>query len=345
MKIHLRLPLFLLFVFFSLSLSAQDIHLSHIHASPTVLNPAMTGLYKGDLRLIANTKSQWQSVTNGYKTVVGSADMKVAVRENGDVIGGGIQLFSDRAGDLDFTTRSVSLSTSYLKSLDNSGLNMLAVGLQGGFVNNSVDFSKIVAFDMEPAIAEGINNQVGYFDISGGISWFYGFNHNHSIHIGLSAFHLNKPDVSILRDNSTDAGVALYRRFVIHGGSDFRLGRKSFLKPSFMISNQGPHREFTVGTFWKYLTFKRYSNNPGAALYVGGWLRWHFEKNFSGTDAIIAAVRLDLEDLFFTFSFDLNISTLSNVSYGRGGPELSIVKILHFNRSSKRAHKVECPDF
>ncbi|MEO0778461.1 MAG: type IX secretion system membrane protein PorP/SprF, partial [Bacteroidota bacterium] len=49
----------------SLTLGAQDVHFSHIHASPTLLNPSMTGLINGDLRLIANTRSQWQSVTRG----------------------------------------------------------------------------------------------------------------------------------------------------------------------------------------------------------------------------------------------------------------------------------------
>ena len=49
---------FYLFVFLTgmimLSRTAmgQDVHLSHIHASPTFLNPAMVGLMNEDLRLI-----------------------------------------------------------------------------------------------------------------------------------------------------------------------------------------------------------------------------------------------------------------------------------------------------
>ena len=37
----------------------QDIHFSHIHASPMFLNPAMTGLINHDFRFISNIKSQW----------------------------------------------------------------------------------------------------------------------------------------------------------------------------------------------------------------------------------------------------------------------------------------------
>ena len=53
----------LLFCFIATSLfvtkiSAQDIHASHIHAAPLLYNPAMTGIYNADVRLIANYRSQ-----------------------------------------------------------------------------------------------------------------------------------------------------------------------------------------------------------------------------------------------------------------------------------------------
>ena len=47
----------------TLVLKAQDVHFSHIHASPTIMNPAMTGLFDGDLRLILNYRSQWNNFT------------------------------------------------------------------------------------------------------------------------------------------------------------------------------------------------------------------------------------------------------------------------------------------
>ena len=84
------------------SLSAQDIHLSHIHASPTILNPSLAGLFNGDIRSITNYRSQWESFTNGYRTMVTSADMKVARMGVYDFLGAGLQVYSDKAGDLDF---------------------------------------------------------------------------------------------------------------------------------------------------------------------------------------------------------------------------------------------------
>ena len=126
---------------------AQDVHFSQIHASPTILNPAMTGLTNSDIRFTLNTKSQWNSVTTAYRTLAGTMDLKIGYLPNGDVIGGGLLLSTDKAGDLEFKTNAVGLSLSYMKSLD-KGQNFVAFGLTNSFVTNSVDYSKIVAFDL-----------------------------------------------------------------------------------------------------------------------------------------------------------------------------------------------------
>ena len=127
-------------LFNGLILNAQDIHLSHIHASPTVLNPSLNGLFRGDTRLIANARTQWTGITNGYKTIVASVDRKLFTMRNSDLVGGGLQLYSDVAGDLGFRTTSAGLSLSMLKSLDGSGSNYVSFGIQNSFVSNSVDY-------------------------------------------------------------------------------------------------------------------------------------------------------------------------------------------------------------
>ncbi|MEM1318682.1 MAG: PorP/SprF family type IX secretion system membrane protein [Bacteroidota bacterium] len=335
----------LLLILFAPPLQAQDVHLSHIHASPILLNPGMTGLFNGDMRLIANARSQWQSVTKGYQTVTASADARLMQLGRNDIVAGGIQLYSDKAGDLDFTTRSASVMGSVLKSLSPFGNSFLSAGISLGFVGNSVNYSNIVAFDNEPAIANGANDRTGYLDVSAGLSYFYSFDRDNSFHLGAAVQHLNKPNVSFFSDGPLNHGLSLYRKLVIHGGGDFRLSGKTFMKPTFIFLDQGPHREMTMGTFMKYKTLKYDNQNKGTAIYVGAWLRWYHVNNVTGTDAIIAAVRMDYKSTFITFSFDLNISTLTDVSYGRGGPELSIVKILDYKRTNRRSIKVQCPDF
>jgi len=323
---------------------AQDVHFSHIHASSTILNPAMTGLFKGDVRFTANYRSQWQSITNGYRTMAGGADMKLMTMKK-DIVAGGLQVISDKAGDLDFTTNIVNLNFAYLKSLDGRGRSFISFGMQNSVISNSVDFTKIDVFEAEP-LAQGATNKFTYWDLSAGAAYFHTINKNSSFHVGTTIFHLNKPLLSFFERDDPSSTVLAKKRFLIHGGGDFQIGKNSSLKPTFIFMDQGPHREITMGSFYKFQNVgggNKYDRNV-SSLYFGAWVRWHAEKEFTSADAIIASVRWDLNKTFITFSFDVNISTLTNVSSGRGGPEISVVHILDNSRAGKRRAKVECPD-
>jgi len=326
---------------------AQDIHSSHIHATPTFLNPALNGMMNADVRFMANTRSQWQSVTKGYKTNMGSVDMKLFTLSNGDLIGGGLNLYSDKAGDLDFRSTGLGIGLTYLKSLaGRKGGNYVAFGLRGAQLSNGYDPTKIIAFDDEPLAASGGANKIHYFDLSAGVAWFYEVNKTTNFHLGVSAWHLNKPEVSFVNDPEAtfEASQFLYRKIVVHGAADFKLTRRANLKPSFIFMDQGPHREITIGTFYKYRTKMDRLLKETSSIYVGGWLRWYAEKDISGVDAIVAAVRFDYKNTHLTFSFDVNISTLKEVSFGSGGPEFSIVQLINFEEKRK-PFKVQCPAF
>jgi len=340
-----KILLKLLFVIgISSNVLAQDIHFSQIHASPTILNPAMTGLTNADVRFTLNTKSQWNSITTAYKTVAGTVDLKLGFLPNGDVIGGGMVISSDRAGDLDFRTTVTGLSFSYMKSLDKGG-NFISFGLNNSFVTNSVDYSKIIAFDIEPSIQNGAADKISYWDVSAGVGWFHTFNKDYAFHIGASLYHINRPYVSFYDDGTNTDGLFLYRKWTLHGTGDIKLSKKSILKPSFIFKDQGPHKEITLGTFWKYRPSKDRGQDNPTSIYFGGWLRWHAAKNYTGTDAIVAAIRLDYKRTFMTFTFDVNISSLTKVSYGAGGPEFSIIQLIDFRDENRRPTKVECPAF
>ena len=332
-----------------ITISAQDIHLSHIHASPILLNPAMTGLFNGDLRFIGNTRSQWQSVTKGYKTVALSADMKLYTTRRGDVLGGGVQVFSDKAGDLDFRTNSTSFNLSYMRAFGGgrrkTAGHFLSFGLQNSLISNRLDYSKIVAFDYEPGINNGSPNKINYWDVSAGVAWFSSFDNQNSFHIGAALFHINEPVVSFYDEQDLTEDQFLYKKIVVHGGADIRMGKRSHLKPSFIFKDQGPHKQISIGSFWKYNTSRKFSKESSSSFYFGAWYRWHAEVDLLSSDALIAAVRLDLNKTFVTFTFDLNVSTLNRVSNGAGGPELSIVHIMDFANRNKRPSKVECPAF
>lgn len=328
-------------------LSAQDIHLSHIHASPTLLNPAMTGLFNGDVRFIANYRSQWETFTNGYRTMVGSADMKILRFGMYDFFGGGITVYSDKAGDLDFTTNSASLSFSFLKSLDHRDDHYIAFGIKNTLVTNRVDYTNVVAFQSTANLGERLGDETSYWDMTAGLSWFYGFDRYNFMYFGVSYFHLNNPDVSFFKDNLVPGAEApsLYRKLVLYGGADFDVNWALRLKPSFIFLDQGPHQEVTIGSFLKFNYDRLSKSKKKHGVYFGMWLRWYLERDLKGVDAFVTAIRFDIDRTFISFSFDTNISKLFVASNGVGGPELSVIHTLDLKKSKRRNSKIKCPSF
>jgi type IX secretion system PorP/SprF family membrane protein len=352
MKINLSKLAVVGFFFLSFfSAKAQDIHFSHIHASPMHLNPAMTGVFNdGTTRFIANARSQWESVTNGYKTVAGSIDMKIFDTKT-SVFSGGLQLFADKAGDLDFSTTQAALSFSVMKAFDRRASNFVSLGFQTSYTSNRFDQSKMFGFDNEPLIAYGLTDNIHYFDLSLGAGWFANFGKHNSMYIGAAVYHLNMPDVSFssrLKDNEPtnfqDDEKALFQKIVFHGGGNFRVADNLAAMPSFIYLDQGPHKEISMGSFLKVAT-SRSKNRVDKAFYMGAWIRWYKDTSISGVDAIVASVRADFNQTYLTFSFDINLSTLTRASYGAGGPELSVIQIIDYPRWRKKVFSVECPLF
>ena len=323
----------------------QDIHLSHVHASPTILNPAMTGLFEGQARLIANSRSQWNSVTSGYKTVVGSADMKLVAVNKNDFVSGGIQLYSDRAGDLDFTTSVAAFSLAYLKAFDRNGRNFISFGIQNALIENRIDFSKIKTFDHIPAMNNSETlSKINYYDLNAGLAWFYKPSKLISLYLGLSAFHLNKPQVGFRNALSSENATSLYRRFNFHGGASIQISKEFSLKPSILFMNQGPHQEITLGTFVRYRTYRRGRQaKPLYYIYIGGWLRSHIEKDTSGVDALVASIKYEFRKFSLALSYDINVSSYRLASGGRGGLEFSLIRVFDWERKSNKTNKVKCP--
>ena len=74
------LQIFVLFCFVNEVVFAQDIHFSQFANSPLNLNPAQTGLFNGDYRIMANQRSQWSAVPIPYSTFSLGADMRNPIR-------------------------------------------------------------------------------------------------------------------------------------------------------------------------------------------------------------------------------------------------------------------------
>src|SRR6188768_749359 len=70
------LNLLVLFLAFSQNASSQDIHFSQIFETPLLRNPALAGLFTGDVRIQSVYRNQWNSVTVPYQTTSLSGEFK-----------------------------------------------------------------------------------------------------------------------------------------------------------------------------------------------------------------------------------------------------------------------------
>ncbi|MCI5081935.1 MAG: PorP/SprF family type IX secretion system membrane protein [Saprospiraceae bacterium] len=336
------------------SLAAQDIHFSHIHASPFNLNPALTGIFEGDMRLIANYRNQWRSVTADYKTMMASADMKIGGFNQNSIIGLGAHVNADVAGDLDYTTQSVGFSASFMQAFDRHRSHILAGGLQIGRVTSRFDPSKMITYEEETFFGSGDRSRISYYDMSAGLVWYKRIKKEQFLYAGASVYHINNPIVSFFGEPE---GNQLFRRYVVHGGANVALNKWYTLIPNAIFMVQGPHQQATLGTFVRYHNpTKQLMKKNHVSLMFGGWVRAFALEDRLSADALVGAIRIDFQNLIMTFTYDINISTLAPVSYGQGGPEFSLIYLIGSELSGlklksrksmekKKKHKMACPVF
>lgn len=319
---------------------AQDIHLAQFESSPMTLNPALAGLFDGTHRFNLNNRMQWRSITTPYMTLAASFDMPIIVREyKRDIIGLGVNVFRDVAGDSKFGTTQLNYSLSYTKAIDKTNSNFLSIGLQNGVGQRSIDYAKLTfdsqydGFKFDPTLetkeSSGTTNFL-YMDIGAGVNWRYQPLSKMLWNTGFSIMHINKPMHGFLNNDNVrlDRKITLYSFGLIPCGHDFDI------LPKVIYQRQGSFSEFLVGTAAKVT--RRAKKNEYLAIYGGVYLR--------SRDAAVFMVGVDVLSLYVAVSYDVNYSGLVPASNMRGGIELALVyKLAKEKRTRQRA--MPCPIF
>lgn len=347
MKLLKTLCLFLLAL---PALVAQDIHFSQFYMSPLNLNPAMTGVMNCNSRLIANYRNQWASVlrSNSYRTYSFSYDQRIPVGRY-DFFGVGGTFWGDQAGEANFATTTGKLSLSYSKRMGGTrnGGNYLVVGAEGGAAQRSLDFLKLRwgtqhdglgGFDPDAPTQENFDrDQFVFADLAAGLLWFMTFDENNSLYLGGAFHHLNRADQSFTNDQPD----LLYSRYTVHAGGEFQVSNRFGLVPGVIVMSQGPSFQVNAGTSFKFLLGRGRATSD-QSFQLGLWTRVSNRVD-SGVlnDAVILSTRFDYENFTLGFSYDLNVSDLSDASNGNGGFELA----LQYKICGQQRRGVYCPTF
>ncbi|MCX6294605.1 MAG: PorP/SprF family type IX secretion system membrane protein [Bacteroidetes bacterium] len=329
---------------------SQDMHFSQYDENPSLVNPALTGA-NFVMRASVIYKDQWRSVTVPYKTYGASYDMKFkasswdkvdpfrtkAYKKAFNRLAGGLAFYSDKAGDGNMGTNQANLSlATFVKAGDYSSFSL---GLQGGIVQKTVDYSKFIfsnqyngttGYDQSIVNGEHFGSQsFVYPDFAAGLLWNYskdekaiGENNQIKADVGFGMFHINKPKQKFL----VGTNEQLFSKYVIHGKLLMGIPHSNVaLVPSILVELQGSSKEILGGMMFKYY-LKEDSKYTGYVKRssIGLGVSYRYK------DAVIVSALLEMGHYAVGLCYDINTSALTKVSTLRGGPEI----MLRFNSAN-----------
>ncbi len=346
LKIILGIILLLCF----LRMEAQDARFSQFYAAPLHNNPALSGIFPGQFRIIGNYRNQWSSIIgkSAFNTYAASFDMRFPTTR-GDYFAFGLNFLRDDAGDSQFNQTKANLNASFLKQLVGSKYtntnHFMSLGFQVGIAQNGIDWSKLSfsnQFNDEleeyiPTDPTGENfglNSLVYVDFNAGLAWYATFDDDKSIYAGFALQHITQPNVAFY-DGSSET---LFAKFLIQAGGELPLNNNFSVLPALYFAKQGPSYESVPGFNIRYSNHDRNE----VALRAGAYLRVvNDQKSAMVTDSFIITSMLEIERMLIGLSYDVNVSSVRKASNSRGAFELSFQYI----HPENKRYKMACPKF
>lgn len=299
------------------AVTAQDFHLSMYDAAPMFLNPAMTGMVDAPWRIHAQYRNQWKAVAfKPYNTALISFDAPVGKW------GFGGQITEMRAGVGGYNVFQALASAAYNVPLDKRRFHQLAMGLQGGLTQKSVEYN-IYTFDSQYTPTNG-----GYFDknlstnenlvsktiyqpqVNAGLLYFFSKQQSRlNPFVGYSAFNLLQPKETFFGFNNK-----LPMRHYINSGVRINITELFYVIPKALVMVQKNAYEQTYA-----LDFGYYLSQDDLYLLAG--------VTYRNQDAGIIYVGARKSNYIAKIGYDVNTSSLRDASHQRGAFEISFTYI------------------
>lgn len=312
--------------------NAQDAQFSQYYSSALYLNPALAGA-EPDITFSSNYRQQWRGVpgvqsytTNQVSLIVPYYVAKVKDSHKGGV---GFSFYNDRAGDGNLKTLGVNLTGAYNIALSHNGLHYLSFGLQGGFMQKSIDYTNVrwgsqynssIGFDANAVVDEPnlVTNRL-YPDVNSGLIYYYNAARNYhytdlSAYAGVAAYHMNQPNESFVKGMTSRLPMLLKA----HAGFEYNATSKVNISPNAILFYQNARYQVNTGFYVSYILLQ--SNNGvvnNTSLILGAWYRLQ--------DSFIFSAGINGSFYTIACSFDLNTSNLRTYSNGRGAYEVSLI--------------------
>lgn len=327
----------LLFIAFCIALpsaTAQSLIFSQYYFAPANLNPALAGFEK-DLFFGVNHRSQWRDLQVPYNASLFTVTCPFFVAKPKLYHTGGVALSVSReTAGINQLYRSFrgQLSVAYNLRLDYENRNILAFGLQGGFVDNSIDvhrlqwgsqYNELIGYDpgISPSLG-ALNERIIHPAFSSGIAWHHRSKEvrspdinkrKYSSFLGLSFANLNRPNTAHFTAYTSRAPLI----YTAHGGVEHQV-RNIRLAYQALWIKAGNASHINFGTYVTYAPGNRHHPNFNSlSLLLGTWYRFQ--------DAFVLSMGLQAKKISAVVSYDFNkkINAADN-SLSGGAYEVSL---------------------
>lgn len=287
-------------------LSAQDPHFTQFYSAPFTVNPAYTGVFEGQVRIMSNYRQQWGNAIDPFTTAVLSADAKIGkgVSVGQNPFNFGLQMMSDRSMRGAFKSNYLTATASYHVQVDQDGYKSLGAGLMASYGDRRLDFMN-QSFDAQfasggfnlslPTGESALKNLEPFMTVGAGL--LYRFDNHESgdfFDIGASVFHLNKPRQSALGDENQYIPI----RYSAQISWQKYLNETSILNLRGLYQNQASVEYMLAGFSYAKL-IGRNKDMVGAGL----WYR--------SSDAISPYIFMEISKVQVGISYDVTISDLN----------------------------------
>ncbi|MEO8860369.1 MAG: PorP/SprF family type IX secretion system membrane protein [Ginsengibacter sp.] len=319
---------------------AQDLHFSQFFNNPLLTNPANTGFIPdADYRLGASYRNQYSNIMAvPYKTmsIFGDAQVFRNKLETGWLGLGGV-ILHDVAGSGSLTSTKAYASIAYHQELGLSSL--LTAGFNVGWANKRIDQSKLTfpdQFDGKffdatlPTSVTLINNNISYFDLQVGMNYAYFPTQDVYINAGYSIHHVNRPKETFFEDIADDQ-ISIRQIAFLNG--IFKVSDNVIINPNIYYTTQATARELVLGLNASY----NLSEHGEKQIIAGLYYRYQ--------DAVIPMIGLEVNNIRFTFSYDVTTSSLNNFNHGFGADEFNLLKKGFYNEYNGNRTQSLCPTF
>jgi len=320
------------------SVHAQDVHFSQNHFMPAYTNPAYSTLFNGDFRFSGIIRNQWKSVTTPYTSTALGFDGKLQKQYLNNVnLGGGLVFVSDNAGDSQYSTFGSLFNINASINPGNDSVHFIYFGIQPGIFQRNINFDKL-KFDSQfdgdiydPTLPNGEQfgtSSFAYFDIGAGLAWHFVVNDRLNTTMGYSYQHMNEANQTFF-DN---VEVPLPHKSSITADANYIINDLFSVHPKILYQKQNSFHQVLTGGLVSYsMQNSRFENT----VLQSGVL-------YRSKDAFSVLMGYKFNNYNVGIAYDVNVSTLSQASNGKGAIEFGINYIISTVKPISTRAKV-CP--